>query len=104
MKSDLIRKADAVRIVLHYEGQAAVAAMQDLKPVDAAPVEYSRWLKVKGFGNKHIHQCQRCGKYLDFRGVNAGRGDASWCPVCGARMLFEIDPGTWVKSPLDPET
>lgn len=104
MNNDLIRKSDAVRIVLHYEGQAVVAAMQDLKPVDAVPTVYSRWLKIKGFGNRHIHRCERCGKYLDFTGVNAGRGDANWCPACGARMLFEIAPGTWVKTGTDPET
>ena len=94
MNNDLIRKADAVRIVLHYEGQAAVAAMQDLNPVDAVPAVYSKWLKVKGFGNKHIRQCERCRRYLDITGVNAGRCDANYCPVCGANMYFDDDDRT----------
>lgn len=101
MKSEMIRKADAVRIVLHYEGQAAVAAMQDLQPIAAAPVIYSRWLKIKGSRSKHVHQCERCGKYLDFSRVT---GDANWCPVCGARMSFEIAPGTWTWPKPDTET
>jgi len=33
-----------------------------------------------------IFKCSNCGNYLDFRGVNAGRGAANYCPNCGAKM------------------
>lgn len=33
-----------------------------------------------------IFKCSNCGNYLDFRGVNAGRGSANYCPNCGAKM------------------
>ena len=33
-----------------------------------------------------IFKCSHCGNYLDFRGVNAGRGTANYCPNCGAKM------------------
>lgn len=30
--------------------------------------------------------CSRCGNTLDFDKLNAGRGDANYCPNCGAKM------------------
>lgn len=30
--------------------------------------------------------CSVCGNILRFENVNAGRGDANYCPNCGARM------------------
>jgi len=38
---------------------------------------------------RHYHKCSVCGNFLDFRGVNAGRGDANFCPNCGADMRGE---------------
>lgn len=49
---------------------------------DVEPVRNGKWI-IKG---KHIYQCNRCGNYLDIRGLNGGRGDANYCPNCGARM------------------
>lgn len=31
-------------------------------------------------------KCSACGNILDFDGVNCGRGDANYCPNCGAKM------------------
>lgn len=31
-------------------------------------------------------KCSECGNVLDFNGVNCGRGDANYCPNCGAKM------------------
>lgn len=84
MENELIRKSDAVRIVLHYEGQAAVAAMQDLNPVDAAPVVHSEWIDGKvidvgGVKHKLSRTCKHCGK---------PSYDEPWqyCPRCDAIM------------------
>lgn len=42
------------------------------------------WIKVGHWGRSY--KCNQCGNYLDFDGVNAGRGDANFCPNCGADM------------------
>lgn len=41
-----------------------------------------KWIRI----DKHTIQCPLCHRYLDLRGVNAGRGDANYCPKCGAKM------------------
>ena len=45
-----------------------------------------RWIALEGWFNKSIVKCSVCGNTLDMDGVNAGRGDANFCPKCGARM------------------
>lgn len=39
----------------------------------------------------HVVRCSVCGRTLDMHGVNAGRGDANFCPNCGADMRGETD-------------
>lgn len=46
-----------------------------------------KWIRI----DKHTIQCPLCHRYLDLRGVNAGRGDANYCPNCGAEM--EVQDG-----------
>lgn len=41
-----------------------------------------KWIET----GKKIYKCSECGNYLDFSGVNAGRGNANFCPECGADM------------------
>lgn len=44
-------------------------------------------IKTDGFVIKRVWgACSECGNTLDFSGVNAGRGDANFCPNCGADM------------------
>lgn len=43
-----------------------------------------KWVKEKCRGL--VYKCSACGNYLDFEGVNAGRGNANFCPNCGAEM------------------
>ena len=50
----------------------------------AQPERTGKWIKEKSRGQ--LYQCSACNNYLDFRGVNAGRGSANYCPNCGARM------------------
>lgn len=45
-----------------------------------------KWIDT---GWKIIYKCSECGNYLDLAGVNAGRGDANFCPSCGADMRGE---------------
>lgn len=54
---------------------------------DVAPVVHGEWIKMDKRGNNV--RCSKCGNTLDLRGVNAGRGDANYCPNCGADMRGE---------------
>lgn len=38
------------------------------------------------FVAKDVVRCSKCGNTLDMDGVNAGRGDANFCPNCGKKM------------------
>ena len=48
-----------------------------------------KWKSIGWSGR--IHKCNQCGNMLDFGGVNAGRGDANFCPNCGADMRGEAE-------------
>ena len=51
---------------------------------EAEPVRHGKWKKSGNWGR--VYKCDQCGNYLDFDGVNAGRGGANYCPNCGAKM------------------
>ena len=55
--------------------------------IEQLPIVHARWIDPK----HGVYKCSNCGHYLDFRGVNAGRGDANYCPNCGAKMDKEED-------------
>ena len=59
---------------------------------DVVPIVYGEWIKMDKRGNNV--RCSKCGNTLDLRGVNAGRGDANYCPNCGADMRENIDEYT----------
>ena len=45
-----------------------------------------KWIKLSRFKWIRTRKCDQCGNILDFDGVNAGRGDANFCPNCGTKM------------------
>ena len=56
----------------------------------------AKWIKkgtrsFLGFMNDRIYECSNCGNTLDFEAVNAGRGDANYCPNCCAYMRDKED-------------
>ena len=53
------------------------------------PERTGKWIKEKSRGQ--LYQCSACNNYLDFRGLNAGRGSTNYCPNCGADMREEQD-------------
>lgn len=59
---------------------------EDQPTVEAVPVVHGKWIHRPGSWFHNDYQCSECGNYLDFNGLNAGRGDANFCPNCGARM------------------
>ena len=57
---ELIRKSDALHAVLHHTGDAAVAAVQEIKPVDAVPLDWlMRYLDgfIEATGVTTTHAC-----------------------------------------------
>ncbi len=55
----------------------------------------AKWIKADThnylwFKNDRVYKCSNCGNLLDFEGVNAGRGDANYCPNCGAEMKEDV--------------
>ena len=80
-------------------GRQAKCPLVEISTVDEQPVRHGHWIdksseqEKKGlFGimssviKYRIVQCDQCGNMLDLDGVNAGRGDANFCPNCGAKM------------------
>lgn len=59
---------------------------ESIKELPSAQPERKKgkWVKEKCRGL--MYKCSACGNYLDFNGVNAGRGNANFCPNCGAVM------------------
>ena len=45
-----------------------------------------KWVELSHGILFHIYKCDQCGNTIDMNGVNAGRGDANFCPNCGAKM------------------
>ena len=59
---------------------------EKMRPVESERKQ-GRWIKEENRGQ--LYRCSACGNFLDFRGVNAGRGNANYCPNCGADMRKE---------------
>ena len=90
MTDEYIRKQDAVDLVnkisnldLKAKGGICVS-LANLEKADVVPVVHGKWKKIGVWGR--VYRCNQCGNFLDFDGVNAGRGDANFCPNCGAKM------------------
>lgn len=86
---DLIRREDAANLLYKMLDDDYVdeyAYLEQLRSLPSAETERKKgkWIKVGHWGRSY--KCNQCGNYLDFDGVNAGRGDANFCPNCGADM------------------
>jgi len=69
---------------VHYEDM--VHAIKHL-PSAQPERKTGHWIKTARWGR--VYYCDQCRNYLDFDGVNAGRGSANFCPNCGAKMNEE---------------
>lgn len=61
--------------------------LMDAPTIEAEPTRHGHWVGVE----YSVFKCSVCGHYLDFDGVNAGRGSAYFCPNCGAHMNEEVN-------------
>lgn len=78
----------AVMKLLEKEDWAdTVYGVLNLPSVTPQP-KIGRWInaKVGKLFPSNDFKCSECGNILDFNGVNGGRGDANYCPNCGAKM------------------
>ena len=57
--------------------------LESLPAVRAPERKKGKWIDTTW---KHTYKCSECGNCLEFHGVNAGRGDANFCPNCGVDM------------------
>ena len=64
----------------------ATFAIKQLQPIQP---KRGKWIKTARWGR--VYYCDQCRNYLDFDGVNAGRGSTNFCPNCGADMRGEQD-------------
>lgn len=77
-----IQRANGVEI---YTDEAVpVEHLKNVPAADVVPVAHGKWKKIGVWGR--VYRCSQCGNFLDFDAVNAGRGDANFCPNCGAKM------------------
>jgi DNA-directed RNA polymerase subunit RPC12/RpoP len=70
--------------------KALAKAMLENLP-SATVKKTGKWIstKVRGLFSYNSFKCSVCGNILNFDGVNAGRGNANFCPNCGAKMEVE---------------
>ena len=59
-------------------------AQTELMLLPSAQPKMGKWIKTARWGR--VYYCDQCRNYLDFDGVNAGRGSTNFCPNCGAKM------------------
>ncbi|MBO4693791.1 MAG: hypothetical protein J5659_05325 [Clostridia bacterium] len=68
-----------MRIAEYIDREALIKA---LEAAEVQPVKSGEWVHDRGTQWK----CSNCGNFLDFDGLNCGRGSAFFCPNCGADM------------------
>lgn len=84
---DLISRKAAIDAIYHHlPSVSRTRARTMLHEVPSAQPgrKTGHWIKTARWGR--VYYCDQCRNYLDFDGVNVGRGSANFCPNCGADM------------------
>ena len=81
-------KRDLDVVYMSGWNDAIDSIVENTPTVDAEPIRHGRWISES---QQRVFKCSACGHYLDFDGVNAGRGSANYCPNCGAKMDEETE-------------
>ena len=84
--SDTISRQAAIDALDCISGVEEV--LRSLPPAQPEPHEGHWILYDKRFPWRTWYKCSECGNYLDFSGVNGGRGEVNFCPNCGAKMTI----------------
>lgn len=82
---EYIEKSAAIHAVLHNSGQAAVAAVQEIKAEDVVPVVHGEWIyeDLDNF-RKYKVTCPHCGAwYVGNYDAYDEPSDFNYCPHCG---------------------
>ena len=97
--SNPIRKSMCVSIdeykYRYRQRETDLELIKSLTAADVQPVVHGEWKQTGGKYSRHktidrrVLTCSVCGNFLCMEGVNAGRGDANYCPNCGADMRGE---------------
>lgn len=88
---DAVNKAfDRETLLTGFVRSIAIRAIRDM-PSTQPERKKGRWIKVKAgkWFKSNNFTCSECDNMLNFDGVNFGRGDANYCPNCGADMRGE---------------
>ena len=89
--TDCISRQDAIEALNKlsestYEVSYGVVDCDDaINAIAALPLtepKKGKWIKSGRWGR--VYKCNQCGNFLDFDGVNAGRGSTNFCPNCGS--------------------
>lgn len=107
MTKDIIYRQDAIELAMQYcpdDDGICSKANEDMRNlldelenlpsavVDSEPIRHGHWIGEnqtkleKLFFPSRVFKCSVCGNYLDFDGINVGRGSANYCPNCGCVM------------------
>lgn len=78
-------------VMAHNEGILEYQTQLSLLPSVSLQQRTGQWIhaKVGKLFPSNDFMCSECRNILDFDGVNCGRGDANYCPNCGAKMEVE---------------
>ena len=91
MMDKLISQQAAIDAFYQYPNinWTTLDVMEKIKELPSVQPERKtgHWIKTARWGR--VYYCDRCRNYLDFDGVNAGRGSTNFCPNCGADMRGE---------------
>ena len=85
--SALINEANTHNNPVKRAYTRAAAIIEQITAEDVQPMKHGRWLHDR----RTQWKCSKCGNFLDFDGLNCGRGSAFYCPNCGARMDGDTD-------------
>lgn len=82
---NLINNEDVQSMLLRTDIDAIKCAISVLSEED----DTMEWIsaRVGKLFPSNDYKCSKCGNFLNFNGVNCGRGDANFCPNCGRKAV-----------------